>query len=153
MVKGKTKPLDIHAQAAKLKKLFPESRIQIIRNTLVWKGSLTPTPVSETYDIKIEYKMGYNPCIYVINRKLELPPKITELPHVYDTEKQWLCLYYRKAQEWKSYNYISDTILPWTSEWLYHYEFWLATGKWYGRGIHGKLAPYQKNPDPDKMNE
>jgi hypothetical protein len=31
---------------------------------------------------------------------------------------------------------IIDTIIPWTSEWLLHYECWLATGKWHGGGIH-----------------
>jgi hypothetical protein len=155
MAKGKTKPLDINVQAAKLRKIFPESKTIIVRNKLIWKGSLTPNPISETYDIKIEYKIGYHPCIYVINKKLDLFPNINKLPHVYDTNKQWLCLYFRKAHEWKNHNYISDTIIPWTSEWLYHYEFWLATGIWYGRGIHSKFEPYHKdkNPSPGKMDE
>ena len=31
---------------------------------------------------------------------------------------------------------IAKTILPWTSEWLVHYQLWLATGEWHGGGIH-----------------
>ena len=27
-----------------------------------------------------------------------------------------------------------DTLVPWTSEWLYHYELWVATRTWYGDG-------------------
>jgi hypothetical protein len=29
---------------------------------------------------------------------------------------------------------IADTVLPWTTEWLYHYEIWLITGEWTGGG-------------------
>ena len=29
---------------------------------------------------------------------------------------------------------IADTIVPWTAEWLVHYEIWLVTGEWYGGG-------------------
>lgn len=29
-----------------------------------------------------------------------------------------------------------ETVIPWTSEWLLHYEVWLATGDWHGRGEH-----------------
>ena len=29
---------------------------------------------------------------------------------------------------------IADTIVPWTCEWLIHYEIWLATGEWHGGG-------------------
>ena len=31
---------------------------------------------------------------------------------------------------------ISNTIIPWTIEWLYFYELWLATGEWLGGGEH-----------------
>jgi hypothetical protein len=31
---------------------------------------------------------------------------------------------------------LGDTILPWTAEWLLHYEIWRATEKWMGGGIH-----------------
>jgi len=29
---------------------------------------------------------------------------------------------------------IASTILPWASEWLFHYEIWRATGEWTGGG-------------------
>ena len=32
--------------------------------------------------------------------------------------------------------WIADTILPWTSLWLYFYELWHATGQWLGGGEH-----------------
>jgi hypothetical protein len=55
---------------------------------------------------------------------------------VYDTEKQHLCIYYKRAKEWDETKFIADTIIPWTSEWLLHYEIWVATGTWQGGGIH-----------------
>jgi hypothetical protein len=29
---------------------------------------------------------------------------------------------------------IAETIIPWTSEWLYFYELWVFTGEWHGGG-------------------
>jgi hypothetical protein len=56
--------------------------------------------------------------------------------HVYDTNEQRICLYYRKAREWNSSMFLSDTIIPWASEWLLHHELWVMTGVWSGGGIH-----------------
>lgn len=47
-----------------------------------------------------------------------------------------LGLYYPPAREWRQSMLLAGTILPWTSEWLLHYETWLATGVWTGGGIH-----------------
>ncbi|MCX6132627.1 MAG: hypothetical protein NTU47_02340 [Ignavibacteriales bacterium] len=81
------------------------------------------------------YLRGQHPDVYVASPKLDLFPGESRLPHVYSTEEQRLCLYYRRAREWNSGMYIGDTIIPWTSEWLLHYEIWLATGSWHGGGI------------------
>lgn len=35
---------------------------------------------------------------------------------------------------------LADTILPWTSEWLLHYELWLVMGRWAGSG-HDHAMP------------
>jgi hypothetical protein len=82
------------------------------------------------------YFRDQHPDVYVANPKLELFPGEKKLPHVYNTEDQCLCLYYRKGREWNGSMYLAETIIPWTSEWLLHYEFWLATGSWHGGGIH-----------------
>jgi hypothetical protein len=57
------------------------------------------------------------------------------LPHVYNIEERGLWLYYRKAQEWNNQIYIADTVIPWISEWLYHYKFWLAIGDWLEKAL------------------
>jgi hypothetical protein len=49
---------------------------------------------------------------------------------------------------------IADTIIPWTSEWLFFYELWLASGEWHGGG-HDPLSdekddPNQTDKPPDR---
>jgi hypothetical protein len=131
----KIKPLNMALQAGKIKALFPESILFYNHDRLTWRYTITPSPLSREYDIKLIYVKGKDPNVYVIT-KLDLYPGETKLQHVYSTKKQWLCLYYRKGREWKSNMLISDTVIPWTCEWLLHYECWLGTGKWHGGGIH-----------------
>lgn len=38
------------------------------------------------------------------------------------------------ATEWHDGLVIADTILPWTAEYLLHYEYSQATGRWHGGG-------------------
>lgn len=42
---------------------------------------------------------------------------------------------YHHGTEWNSGMLIANTIIPWASGWLFFYEFWLATGQWFGGGI------------------
>ena len=48
-----------------------------------------------------------------------------------------ICLY--RYSEFNVYKLLADTIIPWTVEWLYFYELWLATGEWLGGGEHPDL--------------
>ena len=106
-------------------------------NDLVWEGKIKPYVLSMTYDIRVEYTMGKDPDVYIINpNPLPLAKDATKLPHIYNHEKQHLCLYHRRMNEWNECKMIADTIIPWTSEWLLHYEYWVATGIWHGGGIH-----------------
>lgn len=128
--------LNFALQAGKIKSLFPDSKLNFDQNRLVWTYSLTPSPLSCTYDVKLIYKRGEDPNVFVINPKLKLYPGETKLPHVYNTDKQWLCLYFRRAREWRSSMLIANTVISWTCEWLVHYELWVGTGNWGGGGIH-----------------
>ena len=136
---SKMKCISVNAQGELLRYFFPDSTLQIIGydKRLIWKGKLKPSDLSITYDIKIEYNRGYNPDVYVLNpRPLPLARGATKLPHIYDHEKQRLCLYHKRMNEWNERKMIAKTIIPWTSEWLLHYEIWVATGTWHGGGIH-----------------
>ena len=108
---------------------YPESKVSVKKGKLVWEGSIRPTPLSREYDIKLicerrDYLKGSD--IKGIERD--------DFPHYYKKDKHgvWLCLNYPVE-----FNYsmkLTDTIIPWTVEWLYFYEIWIYTGKWYGGG-------------------
>ncbi len=94
---------------------------------------LRPTPLSKEYDIKINFE-GTRVKIYVVKEKLKVANNRKRLPHVYSHEKQQLCLYSVSKKEWAAHLSITSTIIPWTSDWLMHYELWLYTGLWSGGG-------------------
>lgn len=136
---GKKKTISVFAQGGMLRDFFPDSTLKIVRlgKELIWEGKLQPSELSVTYDIRIEYSIGKDPDVYVINPSpLLLAKDATKLPHIYNQEKQHLCLYHRRMNEWNGCKMIAKTIIPWTSEWLYHYEIWVSTGTWHGGGIH-----------------
>ena len=121
-----------------LKSYFPSSSVKISGTGFVWEGVLRPTPLSQEYKIKLNYRKGHHPDIFVVSPKLELPEGKTNLEHVYSTEKQHLCIYHRPSEEWDNTMLIAQTVMPWVSEWITQYENWLITGEWHGGGIeHG----------------
>lgn len=126
----------MHQQGA-LRSYFPDSTI--IRDgekELIWIHTITPTPLSNTYKIKLHYKASEGVEVYVLEpKKLELAKGKLLLPHVYSTPKQQLCLYYPDGNEFHNGMFYVRSIIPWASEWLYHYEIWVSTGKWHGGGI------------------
>jgi len=135
MIKRNKIPLIVQANLLQLH--FPDSKYFIKNDILTWKGYLQPNVLSQRYLIKIEYKVHCHPDVFVLSPKpLLLPSGKTELEHVYDTKTQKLCIYYRNSLEWYDTMLIVNTIIPWTSEWLLHYEYWVTTGVWHGGGIH-----------------
>ena len=151
----KIHPLNMALQAGKIKSIFPDSNISFNQVSLTWKHSIVPSPLSCSYDIKLSYRKGEHPNVYVTNPKpLALHSGATKLRHVYDTDKQWLCLYFRKGQQWNSGMYLADTVIPWACEWLLHYECWVATGTWHGGGIeHETEAEKQANKAKEQLND
>ena len=122
--------LTLSQQALGLRSRFPDARIDLGRTRLVFTGDLTPSPLSRTYEIEVEYNDKRAPVVKVLSPVLDRPPT-QELPHTY--EEDALCLYF--PGEWNTSNLITFTIIPWAVEWLLHYEIWLATdGTWCGGG-------------------
>lgn len=116
---------------------YPGLRTSIGSGKLVVSGMLQPTAMSREYRITIEYRYLHHPSVFVpaltCNGKGEPPP------HRYPSVGRPLCLYYPKDGEWTPFDYLADTIVPWTAEYLLFYELWLATDIWYGGGVdHGE---------------
>jgi hypothetical protein len=94
---------------------------------LRWTGQLQPCDLSRVYTIRIDYQQRRYPAVRVLAPALQAT-ETGFLPHTYDDGT--LCLH--DAGQWNAAMLIVDTIIPWTAEWLLHYEMWLATGEWFG---------------------
>ncbi|ALA59441.1 hypothetical protein NITMOv2_3041 [Nitrospira moscoviensis] len=114
-------------------RLFPASSARIRRSELTWVGTITPFPLSRTYRVRLRYKLTGSPEVEVLEPLLQKRGSDNP-PHLYPGKK--LCLYLPRIGEWNKTMMLSQTIIPWTSEWLLNYEVWLATGEWSGGGLH-----------------
>jgi hypothetical protein len=102
------------------------------RDKLHWIFTLQPTPLSLTYTLALTYEGGVGrPVVRVLDPPLERPDG-EGLPHVFEDDV--LCLYYDEFDGTRSL--IADVVVPWVSEWLFHYELWLTTKEWHGGGLH-----------------
>lgn len=99
-------------------------------------GSLQPTSRSAAYDFVLKYNLTDSPKIKIVSPELKRNEKGEEAEHLYPNG--YLCLYQPKYREFTRTDLLTDTIIPWTSLWLYHYEVWHLTGEWLGGGEHPK---------------
>lgn len=132
----KQRKYNVGMQYAAIKSKYPEFVSTLSKGCLTIKGQIRPTARSEAYTFKLTYKTGSAPDVSVTNPTLKKNFKDEDIPHTYPNEK--LCLYYPGYKEFTSSMLISDTVIPWISLWLYHYENWHLTGVWMGGGIHPK---------------
>jgi hypothetical protein len=116
-------------QALALDRHFPAGEVVLKPNRLHWTGDLQPTRDSRLYKVRITYRLGKHPQVKVLTPELDTGLART-LPHVFRYDN--LCLY--RDGEWATSMLLAETIVPWSSEWLLHYEIWKATGEWYGGG-------------------
>lgn len=99
---------------------------------LTWFGQLTPTTSSVTYDVCLRYTAWRHPQVFVQKPSL-VPNENGWLPHWY-SDTGALCLYDPDSDEWSPRDWLVETIVPWTAEWLLFYELWRVTDVWYGSG-------------------
>ncbi len=128
--------INLGSQQFHLDHLIHPQRSIIVNHCLIWEATLQPSAISRSYLIRLEYRLGQLPKIHVLKPDIVAEAK-TEgrtLPHVFSGAK--LCLFHPDYHEWNSNMQLSDTVLPWISEWLFFYEIWLATGEWMGGGEH-----------------
>lgn len=130
--------ISIPTQAALIERMFPETQVTTrLGQRLAWTHTICPSPLGGKYRVRLEYDIADKPNIFVIEPKpLALAKGKSKLEHCYDQKTQRLCLYYPDGKEWNKGMILTKTIIPWTYEWLYHYEIWLGTGEWTGGGIH-----------------
>ncbi|MBL4653918.1 MAG: hypothetical protein JKY53_13805 [Flavobacteriales bacterium] len=147
--------ISLIVQEGTLKSYFPNTDINRKgEKELIWTGTVTPSPLSATYTLKLHYKYNEGAKVYVIDpTPLTLAKGKNVLPHVYSTPKQRLCLYYPKDNEWDTGMLYVKTLIPWACEWLCHYELWVSTGTWHGGGIHHETEAEKQANKQKELND
>lgn len=105
-------------------------------------GALQPTSRSAAYNFVLKYNLNDSPKIKIVSPELKKNEKGEEAEHLYPNG--YLCLYQPKYREFTRTDLLTDTIIPWASLWLYHYEVWHLTGEWLGGGEHPKSKTKSK---------
>ena len=108
---------------------YPDGTTTLKAGTLRWIGVLQPSEISNPYLVGLRYAPPKHPHV-IVRRPALVVDDDGHLPHSYQDGS--LCLY--RPGQWAHGDRIATTILPWTCEWLLHYEFWRATGEWCGSG-------------------
>ena len=135
----KNKPISLLQQMVALCSIYKDSKCKIDKRKkqLFWYGTIKPTAFSKEYSVVMTYKLWESPQVWVLGEELEKLDE-TDFPHKFDVNAEAkmvkICLY--RHLEFNVYKFLANTIIPWTVEWLYFYELWLATGEWLGGGEH-----------------
>jgi hypothetical protein len=127
-----------------LKLFFPSFRLITRGNPYIWEGTVRPIS-GALYKIRIKYRHGRRPVVDVLDPVLVPRVPWLKIPHTFDTGS--LCLHL--ISEWDDTMLIHETIVPWTSTWLYFYEIWHATTEWRGGG-HDALDDEDEVPLVDR---
>jgi hypothetical protein len=112
------------------------------RGRLEWSYETSPSPLSRVYGIRIEMQQDLSPEVFVETPDLHLLAEGRRLPHVYQRNPVRLCLYHPGTTEWRPWMRLDQTVVPWTSLWLFYFEDWLASGEWKGGGEHPPETRY-----------
>jgi len=108
----------------------------------------SPYSCVASYDILITQTINENPKTRVLAPSLRPLAGGAAIPHLYNQEKQVLCLYLPAAAEFDGRRPIGPQILPWAATWLYYFEEWLVSGEWSGGGIHPDMRRRSETEHP-----
>lgn len=138
-------PPTIQQQLGALQYHFPKGQGTVCEHDLglYWKGELQPTILSRVYLVEIQYKRQRFPRTFVYTPDLNQLAKGKRIPHTFSQQsgKIEVCLFWpgkkkKEIPEWNRNMLIATSIVPWITLWLYYFEHWLVSGKWYGGGYH-----------------
>lgn len=140
----KTRDKTIAEQVSSMRCKYPHFTIAFTsHSSMKVTGILQPTSRSGAYEFVLKYNLADSPKTKIISPVLMKNERGEEAPHLYSNEN--LCLYHPKYREFNRTDFLCDTIIPWTSLWLYYYEVWHLTDEWHGGGEHPvKLKPKNK---------
>jgi len=125
-----------------MKKRFPDFKLTIESNMLIWVGPLRP--IQKQYVVSLFWCAENFELPYVLLEDPILMPRTgcdyEDIPHLLynrdDPARSGLCLFDPDQKEWNPrYDYIAKTTIPWVAKWLANYEYWHLTGVWIGEGV------------------
>ena len=127
--------LELHKNCREVKRLYSNVKVRFCYGKVELLFKLKPTPESIEYEIKLVARKDSKVVdVFVVNPNIRSYSNKQSIPHMYANGS--LCLYYPKYNEWKYTDSWAETLIPWTSLWLFYYEIWVETGEWLGGGIH-----------------
>lgn len=135
-------PMLTLAQRALELRALPLDGAQLIffsGRALHYRFRLAPSEFGRVYECELRLTPGSRPPeMFVLTPDLETLAGQAVLPHIYPSKGPGtkLCLWWPKQREWLFQMKLAETYIAWTSEWLWHFEDWLATGCWNGGGEH-----------------
>lgn len=122
---------------------LPGARISLRSGReLQYRFSISPGEFSRTYDCLLRTAPDARaPEMPVLHPDLSALAGDCAPPHIYPYRGPGtkLCLWWPKQREWQPQMTLANTYIPWTSEWLWYFELWLATGVWDGGGEHPQV--------------
>jgi hypothetical protein len=134
---GRRKPLTAAQQFVNLRgNPISRGRGQLRAGLLTWRYVATPSPLSRDYDVRIDFKQGGRPQIFVETPDLRALAGRRRIPHLYQQKPPRLCLYLPQTNEWQLWMRLDQTIVPWAALWLFYFEEWLVSDDWKGGGMH-----------------
>ena len=153
MVSKRNQSLSLQVQKFLLDQTFAGMVCIIRKHELTWEGRLRPSAVSCIYHIRLVYKLGSEPDVFLLEPDpYVLADKVIpkrSLPHNYGGNPLRLCVFMPGSGEWKPADALAKTVIPWAVEWLWFFEDWVFTNVWSGGGIHpGPVASERATPPP-----
>ena len=101
--------------------------------------AIAPSDIGRSYHCMLRVSPSRQaPETYVLGPNLIELANGRRPPHIYRDSSHGvkLCLWLPRQREWVPQMRLIDTYIPWACEWLWYFEFWLATGEWIGGGEH-----------------
>jgi hypothetical protein len=127
-----------------MRQICPEFKCKVQNGRLSCSGTLQPFAFTESYAVRITYRVGEFPKVYVDTPALRRREPSERIPHTYEGDRP--CLFFPPDEtEWSPHKVIAQTIVPWLAMWLFYYETWFCTGEWQGGGTHPNVGHKREN--------
>lgn len=131
------KPLSLTVQLMHLRREFPAGVGAVVRDKLIWTQRIRPHPLFHEYLCRVEYVIGLNPKVFVLDPSLTNLAAGRDLPHVRSRDEPIaLCLFVYDEACWNGTMILARVVVPMTYFWLASFEEWLFSGEWRGGGTH-----------------